>query len=449
MLHRFQYYIKTENLFQPTDRLLVAVSGGVDSVVLCELCKQAGFNFSIVHCNFELRGNESDGDENFVKELASGYRTEFISKKFDTVKYAKEKKLGIQEAARILRYEWFTEILNSAENLSTGKPVNFILTAHHADDNIETLLMNFFKGTGIAGLQGIHSKSTVAKHLVRPLLFAGKGEIIDFAKKHQLVFREDTSNNSNKYTRNYFRNELIPSLEKVYPQVRHNLIHNIERFKEVNILYNRSIEEIKKKLQFKQGNEIHIPVLKLIKTPALHSIMFEIIKEFGYNPNQVNEVLNLLKSDSGKYVDCATHRILRNRKWLIISKLSDPENLHFLIERGMNEIVFPLGKLKILAGVTEVIPVDNNMAMLDASLITFPLLLRKWKQGDYFYPLGMKHKKKLSRFFIDKKLSLNEKESTWVVEGDKKIIWIIGHRIDERFRVNETTTDILKFTLNI
>lgn len=441
----FEQYIKKENLFQVSDKLLIAVSGGVDSVVLCDLCKLSGHDFAIAHCNFQLRGAESDADENFVNQLAQKYNVEIFIKKFDTEKFAEENKISIQVAARDLRYDWFRSIINS----STHKPFNCLLTAHHANDSIETLLMNFFKGTGIAGLQGIMPKTGTGQKVIRPLLFAKKEALQNYAKEHDLPYREDSSNQTDKYTRNYFRNKLIHALKEIYPQVEDNLSGNIKRFNEVNILYQQSILLLKKKLVFEKKGEFHLPVLKLLKTAALPTVIFELTKEFGFTPGQTNDIIHLLKSESGKYIDSATHRLLKNREWLIISKRGEKHSTHFLIEEKDNRINFfdlmiTIEKRPRPAKLDD----DPAVALLDVSQIKFPLLLRKWKQGDYFYPLGMRKKKKLSRFFIDKKLSVTEKENVWVVESDKKIIWVVGQRIDDRFKVNDNTKDIIRLVLS-
>lgn len=442
LLGAYTNNIKKENLFQPKDKLLLAVSGGVDSVVLCELCRQAGYDFVIAHCNFQLRGEESIRDENFVKAMGPRYETEVLVKRFDTEKYAAENKLSTQVAARELRYEWFNEIVSAKEN-----SIKYILTAHHANDNIETLLMNFFKGTGIKGLQGILPKHA---NIVRPLLFAKKTELIDFASSHKLDFVEDSSNASDKYTRNYFRNRLIPELQTIFPQVEDNLLNNIERFNEIRILYQQSVNLTRKKLLEQRGNEIHIPVLKLLKTAPLHTIVYEIIKDFDFTPHQTEDVVNLLNSESGKYIQSAGYRIIKNRNWLIISPHKTENAQHILIA-GEGNYEFAAGRLLVKKNSynQSAISTDQFIAQVDAGEIKFPLLLRKWKQGDYFYPLGMQKKKKLSRFFIDQKLSLTQKEKTWVVEMEKKIIWVVGLRIDDRFRITAKTKNILEITLSI
>lgn len=455
LLQKFIEFIKKENFFQSKDKLLLAVSGGVDSIVLCELCKQAGFDFVIAHCNFQLRGEESERDEKFVREIVKKYNAEIFVKKFDTEKFAEEKKISIQVAARELRYSWFGFLIDNQQNaIDNNKKIenyqlpiaDWILTAHHANDNIETLLMNFFKGSGVAGLRGI-----LPKHgkIIRPLLFAKKEELVDFAKENNLQYVEDSSNASDKYTRNYFRNQLIPSVQKVFPQVEENLLHNIQRFNDIETIYSKAITAHKNKLLEKRGEEIHIPVLKLLKSEPLTTIVFEIIKDFGFTANQTEEVIKLLKSDTGKYVQSNIHRIIKNRNWLIIAPINSLIAENILIEEKDKVVEFSTGKVVIkqvsasgykLSGI-------ESIAQLDAGEIKFPLLLRKWKQGDYFYPLGMTRKKKLSKFFIDQKLSLSQKENTWVLEMNKKIIWIVGMRIDNRFKISSKTKNILKISL--
>lgn len=439
LLQGFTSYIVGNSLFSIEDRLLLAVSGGVDSVALCELCKQAGYDFVIAHCNFKLRGEESERDKNFVQQLAAKYNAPFLLKEFDTEKYASAQKISIQEAARELRYSWFAELIKNGE-------AKYVLTAHHIDDNIETMMMHFFRGTGIYGLRGMLPKQT---HIVRPLLFARKEELKKFAGENQLNWVEDSSNSSDKYTRNYFRNQLLPLVKEAFPQVELNLIHNLHRFAEVETLYKQSLDQHKKKLLEQKGNEIHIPALKLKKVIPLHTIVYEIIKDFGFSPQQTNEVIALLDSESGKYIQSATHRILKNRNWLIISQNQSAQSQNLLIENEDDTIDFEKGQLRLQSLPAEKIEINNNhfTACLDNAAIQFPLLLRKWKQGDYFYPLGMRKKKKLARFFIDQKLSLADKEKAWVIESNKKIIWVVGMRIDDRYKITGSTKSVLKIEL--
>lgn len=439
LLSQFREFIKRENLFQKEDRLLLAVSGGVDSVVLTDLVNKAGYAFEIAHCNFKLRDAESDRDESFAKELAEKYKVVFHTKSFDTNAIAAAEKKSIETTARDLRYEWFKTLLKE-------KKLKYLLTAHHADDNIETVAMNFFRGTGIAGLHGILPKQG---HIVRPLLFARRVAIEKYASEEKIVFITDSSNLSSDYTRNSFRNEILPLIKKSFPGADNNVLQNINRLQEVELLYQQSIELHKKKLLEQKGNEWHIPVLKLLKSTPLNTIVYEIIKDFGFTAHQTEEVIALLESETGKYIASSTHRIIKNRHWLIIAPNNSAAASHILIEQEDRKIVFAGGILSFetIDATNYKIKTDSSIAQLDAAEIKYPLLLRKWKQGDYFYPLGMKKKKKLSRFFIDQKLSLTQKENVWVIEMNKKIIWVVGMRIDDRFKLNPGTKQLLKLTL--
>jgi len=430
---RFLQYIYKENLFNKKNKLLLAVSGGVDSVVLCKLCHICGFNFGIAHCNFQLRGEESDRDEAFVKELAERLQRPFYSVRFDTKAFAAEHKYATQEAARILRYDWFEKV--RAEN-----DYDFIVTAHHADDNIETVLMNFFRGTGIRGVSGMKPRNG---KILRPLLFAKRKDLEDFQQAEGLSFVQDNSNLSNDYTRNFFRNTILPLIAQKYPEVQDNLLDNIERFKEAEILYQHAIAQYRKKLLQQNGEDIYIPVLLLQKTPAVQTILLELLRPYDFKPAQLPDILGLLYSESGKYVLSSTLRILRDRKHLILSRLQEVSSSPVVIEQPGN-YVFANGTLSVKHTDATAIPTDPKVACIDASAIQFPLLLRPWRTGDYFYPLGMSKKKKLSRFFIDNKLSMADKEKVWVVEMNKKIIWVVGYRIDDRFKIKKQTTSVLR-----
>lgn len=441
----FKKHIVDQHLFSAKDKLLLAVSGGVDSAVLCALCKQAGYDFVIAHCNFQLRGAESERDEEFVQQLGEKYAAEVKVKKFDTEQYAAASKLSIQEAARALRYEWFEELVVSLE--SKQKVRVLLLTAHHADDNVETLLMNFFRGTGLHGLTGIPES---VNYIRRPLLPFSKEELLAFAKEEELDYVEDSSNQSSKYTRNFFRNELIPAISKVYPQVKANLQDNIDRFKQIEKLYQLSVGVIKKKLLKEKGAEVHIPVKQLM---GYHSraLLYEIIKEYGFQEKQVEELVKLADSYSGKYIESpvSQYRIIKHRHWFIISPVQSVASTAIVIEEKDKQVIFEQGILQVET-TSDIKPETSNfIASIDFNKITFPLLLRKWKTGDYFYPLGMSKKKKISRFFIDQKLSKTEKENAWVIESDKRIIWVVGHRIDERVKIVPSTKKSLKLSLHL
>ncbi len=447
LLQQFKEHISKRQLFTEANPLWLAVSGGLDSVVLCELCQQAGFRFNIAHCNFQLRGAESDRDEAFVRQLAQQYNVPVLVNKFDTDSYAAEHKLATQEAARVLRYEWFASLIDK-EAAKEGAAV-LLLTAHHADDDIETLLMHFFRGTGLQGLTGIPE---INQRIRRPLLAFSREELEKFAKEQGLQWVEDSSNASSAYTRNYFRNELIPGLEKVFPQVKTNLRDNLLRFKETAQLYQLAVDQIKKKLIRPKGVEQHIPVKQLLGYKS-RALIFEIIREYGFTEKQIDEVIKLGKSDSGRYLDAprGDFRLIRHAHWFIISPVQAEQSQNIIIEKTDQNILFSLGSLhlktkKYQAGDAPT-STDTKQVLLDARDIQFPLLLRKWKTGDYFYPLGMKKKKKIARFLIDAKLSKPAKDQVWVLEINQRIFWLVGHRIDERFKITPRTTEVLTLSL--
>ncbi|MBI5371490.1 MAG: tRNA lysidine(34) synthetase TilS [Sphingobacteriales bacterium] len=456
---KFIKAVREQYLFAGNDQLILAVSGGLDSVVLCELCHQSGFSFSIAHCNFQLRGEESERDEQFVKRLGQQYGAETRVKKFNTEHYAAEHKLSIQEAARILRYEWFDELvktlnpepstLNPEPSTLNSQPLNFkLLTAHHADDNNETLLMNFFRGTGLHGLTGIPASYGYIK---RPLLGFFKEELLRFAKENKLAFVEDSSNQSSKYTRNFFRNEIIPAISRAYPQVKENLQDNISRFKEVEKLYLYSVGELKKKWCRQKGEELHIPVKQLMQFDS-RALIYEIIREYGFGEKQVDELIKLAASESGKFIESPgpRYRVIKHRHWFIISPVQPAAQATIAIREEDRTIEYGGRMLQLQPMVFngQQPPAAAAEAWLDARELCFPLILRKWKTGDYFYPLGMKKKKKLSRFFIDQKLSKSAKENIWVLESNKRIAWVTGYRIDERFKLTARTRSAWKLTIS-
>lgn len=430
---RFTAFINDHHLFTKSNRLLVAVSGGVDSVILCHLCKAGGFDFGVAHCNFQLRGEDSNRDEAFVRDWCKQLNVPFHVINFATKAYAEKHKLSTQVAARNLRYEWF-------EQVRVEQGYDFILTAHHADDNIETVLMNFFRGTGINGLTGMQP---VHQQIRRPLLFAKRSELETYLKQHELSFVQDESNLHDDYTRNYFRNTVLPMIAKTYPEVQQNLLQNISRFKEVDILYQQELSRITRKLLVQKGDEWYIPVLLLQKTPAMKTILLELIKPYGFKATQLNEVVQLLDSDSGKYILSSSHRILKDRKHLVISPLKDFNRAIIVIE-GPGTVDFPGGVLRLTQVEKTVTGSEAHVALLDEALIQYPLLLRPWRAGDYFYPLGMKGKKKLAKFFVDQKLSLADKERVWILEMNRKIVWVVGYRIDDRFKITGKTKSVLR-----
>lgn len=440
MLETFQAYLKKNGLLQPHLHFIVACSGGIDSVVLCELCHQARLPFSIAHCNFGLRGEESNRDERFVQQLGERYGVPVFVKGFDTQQYGVLKKLSIQEAARELRYQWF-------EELRTERQATYVLLAHHANDNIETVLMHLFRGTGLHGLTGMPERVDSAKCL-RPLLHHTRHEIETFAKEKALAWVEDSSNALNKYTRNFFRNELIPAVQNVYPQAEAAVLDTIERLKKTEALYQLLLHGLLKKLLVENGDETKIPVAALLKY-ADTSLLYEVFKKFGFSEKRVPEIIKLSQSSSGSYIQNEHYRIIKHRKWFLISTVAALQTTTFILEESTKRLLLPDGELRIKTIDKAHFQLDGSphVAQINRNEITFPLLVRRWKQGDYFYPLGMRKKKKLARFFIDLKLSALDKEKIWVVESASRIIWVVGYRIDDRAKVTETTKKVLQLTL--
>jgi len=440
MIEEIIEFIGEQGLFRQDEKILLAVSGGMDSMVMLDLFHRAGFRFGIAHCNFSLRGKESDEDAKFVKSAGKKYQIPCFLKKFKTEQYAKESGLSIQMAARKLRYEWFEEI--RSEN-----SYDYIATAHHLDDQIETFFINLIRGTGIAGLHGIHPKNG---KLIRPMLFTFRNEIEKFAQENTIRFREDKSNQSLKYTRNLIRHRLIPVLKTIQLEFATSITETIAKIRGFEIIGQEAINLTRESLLKQEQNQVRIEIEQLKKLRPLKTYAFELFSSYGFNPSLVADILENLDSTSSKIFFSPTHKLIKDRKNLIISEIGESRSAisdnmkEFLIEKGARRIESPL-KLKLSVKKIDpdfVIPRSPEVACLDIARLKFPLSLRRWQAGDSFYPLGLNKKKKLSDFFIDKKLTLTEKENTWLLISGDKIGWVIGQRIDNRFRVTSRTKEI-------
>ena len=444
LLSRFLEHVRKEDFFRKGDLLFLAVSGGLDSMVLTDLVHRAGMAFVMLHVNFQLRGAESDRDQAFVESVGPAYKAIVVSSRFDTTAFAAQHRISIQEAARKLRYDWFRGFLVPAPG---DKGRKCILTAHHADDDVETLLQHFLQGSSIAGLHGIPSRQG---GVIRPLLFASRVELEAYAKERGLAWVEDSSNITVKYTRNSIRHDLLPAIEKLFPQVRENLKHNLGRFREIEILYRQGLERQWKRLLFQTEAGWKVPVERLRRTEPLRTIVWEAFSRFGFTTGQLSGIIDLLDSPTGRFLDSATHRLLRDRKWLLVSPLQEQEKGVMVIESGEALVSIPGGELKIAheakAGDQDLLK-GEAVACLDASEVRFPLLVRKWKPGDYFYPLGMRKKQKVARFLINAKVDRIAKEKVLVVESDKRILWVVGHRMDDRFKVRPDTRERITLVL--
>ncbi len=436
MLIEFIKYCQKEKLFKPVDKILLAVSGGVDSVVMCELFYLAGYKFGIAHCNFKLRGKESDEDEKFVRDLANKYKAKFYLKTFETNKYAVSNGISIQMAARELRYIWFEELLKS-ENYK------YVAAAHHSDDQIETFFINILRGTGIAGLHGILPKQN---NIIHPLLFSNRKRIEDFRKKNNLKFREDSSNKSEKYLRNKIRHSIIPLLKDINPEFEQIINKNIERFRETEKIYAGHIEREKNKIIEIQEDKIVFPIKKLKKSDSLSTYLYEFLYPYNFSFNVIEDIVAALDDISGKQFFSPTHRLIKDREELIITpqKHQDHSVEQYIVNEESIDEPINLKIDKVFSVRDFKIPQSNNIACLDHEKLKFPLILKKWKEGDYFYPLGLNSRKKLSDFFIDRKFSLLDKENAWLLCSGNKIVWIVGFRIDNRFKITKRTKKIFQ-----
>lgn len=438
MLEEFKNFIQKEDLFLAKAKLLLAVSGGVDSVVMTDLFKKAGYHFGIAHCNFQLRGEESDLDYKFVKDLAKKYSVPFFSEKFNTKEYAEENGLSIQMAARTLRYNWFDKLLKAEK-------YTYLATAHHLDDQVETFFINLLHGTGISGLHGILPK---INSLVHPMMFTYRENIEKYAKENNLQYREDSSNRSIKYKRNRLRLQIIPQMQKLNPELSSTINKNIERFREIEYIYREAIEKEREKVFFKRPQKTLVSIPLLRNLHPLKTYLYEFLSPYGFSFPIVCDIAEALDDISGKQFFSSTYRIIKDRELLIITKRKksiEEEGPLFIYEDDSiieNHIKIEIKKFPKKEDMK--IPSSRMVACLDIDKVKFPLQLRKWQKGDYFYPLGMNTRKKISDFFIDNKFSIIDKENTWLLCSGKRIIWIVGYRIDDRFKVTPDTRNIIQ-----
>ncbi len=452
MIATVQKYILQNNLFNSGTPILVACSGGIDSMVLIEVLQKLNYKLAIAHCNFQLRGNESDEDEQFIQKFANEKKIPFHVIKFDTKTYKQNNDVSTQMAARELRYEWF-------EKIRKENQYHFIVTAHHLDDQLETILLNITKGTGIKGLTGMQPKNGF---IVRPFLEISKQEILDYTNENKVAFREDSSNASDDYQRNLIRHQIVPQLQKINPSLHATMISFIDRMNDYEILSNEQIEVAKKKCYSEKNGIVEIK-LGFIKThKAGQTILFHLLKEFGFNSDVVNQLFQSFKTleklKSGNQFFSETHRIVIDRKSLfIVPKNIEKENYLSFVQLP-NQIIFNNYKIQCsMVPINEVtIKPSNRYSYFDADKIEFPLMIRYYKEGDYFYPFGMSKpktpgkagKKKLSKYFKDEKFSLLDKDNTAVLFSGEKLIWLVGHRIDDRYKVTEKTKHVLKMVIS-
>ncbi|WP_319503520.1 tRNA lysidine(34) synthetase TilS [uncultured Draconibacterium sp.] len=438
MFDQFITNIREKQLIKSGQKVLLAISGGIDSMVLLHLFERSEFEYGIAHCNFRLRGAESDGDEAFVREQVEQHGTLAHFETFDTKEYASLKGISIEMAARELRYDFFERIRKEYE-------YDCIVTAHHQDDLIETFFLNLSRKTGIRGLTGIKEKKG---KLIRPLLFANREDIEKYAAENYISYREDSSNNEVVFQRNFLRHKILPLFSELNPAFKKNFMGSVDNLKAAYDVYEDAIGgEIQAVLTEENGQTlISIPALQNL--PHGKTVLLEILSGYGFNAGIVDSVFQSLETHSGKQFFSKTHRLVKDRDALFIQELTNDEDRVYYIEEDDIELFAPFDiSIERLDAKDFSIIKAPTIACVDLDEVEFPLLMRKWQQGDYFQPLGMTGFKKVSDFFIDRKMPLHEKENTWLLCSGKKIVWIMGHRLDNRFKVTPSTKQVLKIVM--
>jgi len=416
-------------------KLIIAVSGGVDSVVLFHLCLKLKLNFVVAHCNFKLREKESDLDESFVRDLAIKHNIKFYIKSFNTKELSENDNKSIQMVARELRYSWFQE-------LSKELNINHIHTAHHLDDSLETFLINLSRGSGIDGLLGIPK---VNDTVFRPLLIFTKDKILSYAKENKISWREDSSNKKQDYLRNKIRLEVLPKLKNINPSLLESFSKSIDKLQQSKSIIKDKIDDFTKDVSFKKNEKVYFKINKIKQVSNIEAYLYELLKK--YNFTQWNDIRDLLDSQSGKQIVSKSHKLLKDREYLILAENSEVENKPLLINKSSKEITISIGKIK-LSKSEKIFKEDLDAIYLDSAKLDFPLRVRNLLSGDYFYPFGMNGKKKVSKYLKDQKISVFDKDKVLILETSKnKIIWVIGMRLDDRFSITDKTKEITKIEL--
>ena len=436
MLEKFKKHVNKNLPFLTKSKLLLAISGGIDSVILAHLLHEMQLDFSLAHCNFKLRYEDSDKDADFVADIAEKLSIKCHTIEFDTTSYAEENKLSTQMAARELRYNWFDELISHHS-------YDYVLTAHHTNDNIETVLINLTRGSSLQGLTGIPE---VNGNIVRPLLPFTRAEIEQYTITNNISWREDESNQSTKYFRNKIRHEVVPVLEELNPSVLETFNTHLSYLKLEKKILDNHFEKVKNEVSFFEGDLFKIDINKLKKHIEYKAYLYYMLK--GCFFSEWSDIEGLMNGQSGKFVNSKTHRLIKDRDFLLLEEKSlHLRQLKLEISEGVTKIDTPINLSFEL--VNKVGLSTKNSIYVNADLLVYPLCLRKKEEGDSFYPFGMKGKKKISKYFKDEKLSLIEKENSWLLSDAKgAIIWIVGRRADDRFKVCAKTKRILKIKIN-
>nr|WP_245224667.1 tRNA lysidine(34) synthetase TilS [Pseudozobellia sp. WGM2] len=416
------------------EKFIVAASGGVDSMVMMDLCATLKLDFAVAHCNFRLRGAESDADEKLVSDVAASNNKFLFVTHFDTIGYLNKNKLSLQVGARQLRYEWFADIMSESG-------INTLVTAHHADDSLETFLINLSRGTGIDGLSGIPEKTDF---ISRPLLQFSRQQILDHAKERGLQWREDASNKDTKYLRNKIRHQLVPTLKELSPNFLDNFKSTQKYLSQTAEIVKERVAYLKNNLFVKKNGVVHISIEELDKLHPLEGYLYALFQEYGFT--EIKDLVQLTKTISGKELISKTHRLIKDRGELLLTEMTIENNVEYSLEADQFELSNPISLT--IKEVEELDEIGEHILYVDKDALNYPLTIRNWQNGDYFHPLGMRGKKKLSKYFKDEKVDILTKEQQWLLCSQNEIVWVIGRRADERFKVTDKTKKILKFILN-
>ena len=426
MKNKFLHYINEHKLFDTKSKILLAISGGIDSVCLANLLIRLEYNVELAHCNFKLRKEESDQDETFVSDLANKYKIPFHSISFETNNYALSNKLSIQMAARDLRYKWLEKVRQEIS-------ADYIAIAHNQNDNIETFFINIINGTGLKGLRAIQNKNNF---IVRPLMFASRDQIEEYVKSESLNFREDSSNISKKYLRNKVRHDLIPLLKELNPSIENTITDEIEIIKNTYSIFKEQVDRVVEEISCQTDYGLKISKKELLKLKPINTYIYEILNVFGFS--DLKSIKNSILTNPGKQFFSKSHRLLIDREFIFIEKIEDRFFKHILIDESTLILNSPLNITFRISSEDHIDKIKGT-ACFDYERLVFPLVIRKWKPGDKFIPSGMKGFKKLSDFFIDNKINRLLKEKTLLLCSNDDIIWVIGSRIDERYKATSKT----------
>lgn len=458
MIDQFQAYINRYNLIAEGDKVILALSGGIDSMVLADLLLKVKVDFVAAHCNFHLRGEESDGDEKFVRDYAERNGIQCYVKHFETEKYAAEQGVSIEMAARDLRYAWFEQL---RQHLGYDK----VAVAHHADDQAETFFINLLRGAGLNGLKGMKPQNGV---VIRPLLWAPREQIRKYAAENHIVWREDHTNAESVYLRNKIRNQLLPTFDELHPEARQGLYKSLEHLSAENELYRALLKEKLAQIVEFDGDVQRLPFSKLVKAkvpePAIpeatrrverptysFQLLFEWLRQYGFNTDQCHFIYDAIGTGVGNQYCSATHRLVIGRDELQLSEIKEKKDDEIQIGIGEEEILSPfhLCFSKLERTAEFIIDKSPEVAQLDADKIQFPLILRHWRHGDRFHPLGMKGSKLLSDFFVDQKFTEYQKQNVWLlVSAGGDILWVVGYRLDDRFKITDDTKTVFECRWN-